>query len=318
MGLAFSVRVPATSANIGPGFDCLGVALGLYLTAECTPSSAFAMELHGEGADRLPVDGRNLLARCLAAGRMSDAPGAEPPLPPIRLVIRNEIPLAHGLGSSSAAIVAGLTVGRILEKIENGQDPALDGEDRERLVRAANRIEGHPDNVAPAVLGDLVICGAEEDSVVTFREPWPDALRFVAVIPDLTVSTEAARRALPTTIAHGDAVANGARLARLLGALRARRFEHLRSALQDRLHQPFRLPLATGLADVLAALDAHPDAAGAYLSGSGPTVMALCAESSERAEALGATGVIEFGRHGVSATSRILQVDRNGVSVGSG
>lgn len=348
MSGSFTVRVPATSANIGPGFDCLGVALDLYLTIECTPSDGFSMELRGEGSDRLAKDGRNLLARCVASGyalasrpdfptttatkeRASDSPphasthresatsvhvphashSKHPILPSVKLEINNHIPLARGLGSSSAAIVGGLATGLLLAKRERDDRSELTAEERRMILSEATRIEGHPDNVAPAALGDLVICGVEQGEVITIPQSWPEPLELVAVIPELAVRTEAARRALPATIPHADAVANGARLARLLGALQTGRFEHLASALRDRLHQPYRLPLATGLSDVLSTLEQETRSLGAYLSGSGPTIIALCTTGSME---LGEAGVREFANHGVAATYRVLHVDSTGVT----
>lgn len=331
----FTVRVPATSANLGPGFDCLGVALDLYLTIQCTPSDSFSMELRGEGSERLTKDGRNLLARCVTAGYHlhsraasttvdesagSNRSGAarqrsEHALPSVRLKIDNHIPLARGLGSSSAAIVGGLATGLFLARQERGDRSELGAEERGVIVSEATRIEGHPDNVAPAALGDLVICGVERGEVLAIPQSWPERLEFVAVIPELAVRTEAARRALPATIPHADAVANAARLARLLGSLQTGRFEHLASALQDRLHQPYRLPLAIGLSDVLSALQQQTHSLGAYLSGSGPTLIALCTSGATE---LGEAGVREFAKHGVAATYRLLHVDRLGVSASAG
>lgn len=273
----------------------------MHLTLECRPAATFRMELAGEGADELPRGAENLIARALLRGmgdRTTD-------LPDVELRITNEIPLARGLGSSSAATVAGLAVGHLLA----GQDAASF---RSVLIREATAFEGHPDNVAPAILGDLVICGTEGDEVIALREHWPEELRFVAVIPDLRVETHRARAALPKTIPFADAVSNSARLARLLGALRASRFDLLRDALADRLHQPYRLPLATGLIETLGALRDHADARGAYLSGSGPTLMGL---SDTNPAALGWAGTQAFLERGVRSTFRVLEVDRVGLVV---
>jgi homoserine kinase len=231
----------------------------------------------------------------------------------VRLEIDNHIPLARGLGSSSAAIVGGLATGLLLSKRERGARSELSAEERSVILSEATRIEGHPDNVAPAALGDLVICGVERGVVITIPQSWPERLELVAVIPELAVRTEAARRALPAMIPHADAVANGARLARLLGSLQTERLEHLSSALRDRLHQPYRLPLATGLSDVLSALEQETHSLGAYLSGSGPTIIALCTSGSKD---LGEAGVRAFAHHGVAAAYRVLHVDRAGVTTG--
>jgi homoserine kinase len=226
--------------------------------------------------------------------------------------VDNEIPLARGLGSSSAAIVAGLCTGLLWQRLQHGGSPALGAADRDRLAAAAMEIEGHPDNVAPAVLGDLVICGTDGGRLITIGERWPERLAFVAVIPDLRVRTADARQALPESIPHADAVANGGRLARLLGCLRSERFEHLRGALQDALHQPYRLPLARGAEEALSALASAPGSVGAYLSGSGPTLMALCLD---RPDLVGRAGVRAFADRGIQAHARTLAVDRTGATL---
>lgn len=305
---AFRIRVPASTANLGPGFDCLGVAVQLYLRMEVTEAPRFEMVLHGEGADSLPTDASNLIARALATGLAiangKPERGATPTvLPAVRLSVHNDVPLARGLGSSSAAIVAGLAAGMHL----GGAPP-----DRERLCAAATKLEGHPDNVVPAIRGDLVVTGIEEGEVVSIPLHWPDALRFVTVIPELAIKTKDARRALPDRVSFEDARTNGARLACLLAALQTQRFEHLRHALDDRLHQPYRLPLAHGLSEALAALAAHHDSLGAYLSGSGPTLIAL---TTKDVPSLGQTGVTAFQAAGVSARALTLAVDRTGVAL---
>lgn len=325
----FRVRVPATSANIGPGFDCLGVAVGLYLNVDCQAAGTFGIDLMGEGSADLPRDARNLLARCVRVGKAlveqagastpasiaqsAFARGAPLPDPPaVHLSIHNDIPLARGLGSSSAAIVAGIATGMMFAQFEKGSGARLD---RHWICEAANAIEGHPDNVTPAALGDLVVSGVEAEELITLGLRWPASVHFVAIVPELAIRTEDARRALPAMLPYAEAVLNGTRLARLLAALQSGRFDQLRSSLGDRLHQPYRLPLATGLAETVDVLSRHPASLGAYLSGSGPTVMALCHDSEE---AIGAAGVHSFAKFGVNARALSLQVDRTGLEVTSG
>lgn len=298
----FVVRVPATSANVGPGFDCLGVALRLYLELRCEPATEFALDLQGEGSDFLPRDARNFLVRAVLQGGGFTTP------PAVRLTVANSIPLARGLGSSSAAAVAGLTAGALLRDARMPSSEAILGQ--------SVALEGHPDNVAPAIFGDLVISGVARDgSIPCLRESWPDRLVVVAVIPELRVRTDDARRALPASIPFGTAVANSARLARLLGALRAERFDLLRESLEDELHQPYRLPLGTGLAETLEALREHPEACGAYLSGSGPTLAGLTVGGPDAQRALGEEGVASMRAHGVASRWMALPIDRDGLRV---
>jgi homoserine kinase len=293
------VRVPGSTSNLGPGFDCLGVAVDLYLTVECQPADRFVLELAGEGADRLPTDASNLLVQALLAGA-----GLERP-PQVAIASHNDIPLARGLGSSSAAIIAGLALGHLLAGLP------LQALDRQRLLGEALRFEGHPDNLAPGILGDLVVSSIENDKVLALKSRWPEDLRLVAVIPALEISTAAARAALPHQIAFEDAVVNTGRLARLMASIQSGRYDYLAGCLEDRLHEPYRLPLATGLTEVLAGLRTHPGSLGAYLSGSGPTLMGLGREAD--VEALGTAAVETFATLGVDAHHRVLTVDRNGL-----
>ena len=298
----FTVRVPATTANLGPGFDCLGLALRLSLDLHCEPANSFSLELEGEGSDFLPRDARNFMVRALQVGGGFSEP------PQIKLRVKNGVPLARGLGSSSAAAIAGLTAGFILR---DGSEPSY-----EVILEKATALEGHPDNVAPAIFGDLVISGiASDGSVQWLQEEWPESLFVVVVIPDLRVRTDDARRALPESVPFSTAVANTTRLARLLGALRAERFEFLLEALNDELHQPYRLSLGRGLPEALTALRDHPDSLGAYLSGSGPTLAALTTEPEGRQAALGQAGVAALADNGVTARWLALEVDRDGLRI---
>ena len=298
---AVRLRVPASTANLGPGFDCLSVAVGLHLRVDCRPAASFQLTLAGEGADTLPPGADNLLVRC-----MLDAGGLDA-LPAVHLRVDNDVPLQRGLGSSSAAIVAGLALGHAL------RGESVESLDRQQLLARATRIEGHADNVAAAIFGDLMVAGVEEHRVIALPQHWPADLIFAAVIPELEVSTTAARSALPDRVDFLDAVGNCARLARLLASLLGGRYDDLGAALADRLHEPYRLPLATGLSDVLQSMRDHPRSLGAYLSGSGSTLMAL-ARDADAATAVGERAVAEFTALGVTAHHRVLSVDRDGLT----
>lgn len=290
------VAVPATTANLGPGYDSLGLALGLHNEIELAVADVTTVAVEGEGAESLAQDDRNLVLT--SARRLAEQAGRTVPGWQLRQV--NRIPLARGLGSSSAAIVAGLVATNHL--LELGL-PSAD------LLTVASDIEGHPDNVAPALLGGLTVCCADPQ-LSCLPLPGPN-LRVIVAIPDFEVSTEAARKVMPSTIPHADGVYNVAHVALTVAALTSGEFTHLRLSLRDRLHQPYRAHLVPGFEQVCeAALAAG--AYGAALSGSGPTVAAFAGESDEAiAEAM--TGA--FRKAGVRARSLILPVDSEGAKV---
>lgn len=258
------VTVPATSANLGPGFDALGLALELRdeLEAEVT-GGGLVVEVEGHGADDVARDERHLVVRAMRA--VFDRLGTSPP--GLRLHCRNRIPHARGLGSSSAAIVAGVWLAR--ELVAGGRLLLDDA----GLLDLAAQLEGHPDNVAPAMLGGFVIAGQDQDGTF-FAVPGSVDPRISAVVfvPSIPVSTEAARGLLPAEVPHRDAAANAGRAALLVAALAGRPEELLR-ATEDRLHQDYRrpaMPQSLGLVEALRA-----DGIAAVVSGAGPTVLAF-------------------------------------------
>ena len=224
------VTVPATSANLGPGFDSLGLALSLRdeLEAEVT-ESGIEVEVTGEGADDVPRDATHLVVRSMHAA--FDAMDARPA--GLRLSCRNVIPHSRGLGSSSAAIVAGVALARAL--VAGGRLLLDDAS----LLRLAADIEGHPDNVAPALLGGFVICGREAGEWYAVPSAVDPRVRVEVFVPPTPVATEVARGLLPDVVPHADAAANSGRTALLVAAL-AGRPEHLLAATRDYLHQEQR------------------------------------------------------------------------------
>jgi len=254
--------VPATLANLGSGFDALGVALDLYLEVEAEPSEKDAFLYEGEGQ----VEGTdNLIHEGYRAGMR--ALGLE--LFPIRIRAFNPIPLARGMGSSSAALVAGVA---LADRLSGG------GLGREGVFRVAARLEGHPDNVAPAVFGGFV--AALSDPPLAIPLPRPEGLRFVLAIPPYEVPTPLAREALPERVPLRDAVYNLARSALWPAALCSGKLEALREACRDRLHQPHRAHLMPGVLETLeGALEAG--ALAAFVGGAGPAVAALTQEGEE-------------------------------------
>jgi homoserine kinase len=257
-----TVEVPATSANLGPGFDCLGLALDLHDTLTASVAEGLVVEIVGEGANDLPRDDGHLVVSAMAAA--FDLLGARPP--GVRLECTNRIPQSRGLGSSSAAIVGGIALARAL---------VTDGEVRlgdDRALELAHALEGHPDNVAPALLGGFVVSGHDGDEVWAEPVPVDPRVSAVALVPPQGVSTEAARGLLPATVAHRDAAAGAARVALLVSAL-GHAPQHLLRATEDFLHQSYREP---AMPDTLA-LVRRLRAVGvpAVVSGAGPTVLAF-------------------------------------------
>ena len=256
-------RVPATSANLGPGFDCFGLALGLFNDVELVPDGPFAVEIIGEGAEHLSRDRSNLVARTV--NRFFDLIGR--PVPPFRLRLTNRIPMTGGLGSSSTALVGGLLVANRF---------AGDVVSTNELVRMAFELEGHPDNVAPALLGGFVVSVVNAGQLLTVPIALPPDLRAVLFLPRFSTSTRDARRLLPTRVSHADAVFNLSRAALFVSALATERLDLLAVATQDRLHQPYRQVLFPAMPRLFEGAIAA-GALGAWLSGSGSALLALTA-----------------------------------------
>ena len=279
-----TVQVPASSANLGPGFDALALALDLHdvVTAEVIgpPGAPPEIVVEGEGARKLPRDESHLVHRALRRG--CAALGTEPPQ--VRLHCRNVIPHGRGMGSSAAAIVAGLWLARRL--VLDGAQPM----DDDRLFAVAADIEGHPDNVAAAVYGGLTVAYTGPEGPRAARLDVPGPLSLVLFVPPDPVETTVARGLLPAEVPHVDAAHAAGRAALLVAALTgqvAPGGESLRDALlaatDDRLHQPYRAPAMRASLDLVASLRA--DGVAAVVSGAGPTVLALLPEPRELAAA---------------------------------
>ena len=257
-----NVGVPATTANLGPGFDCLGMALDMWNHVQFRQGEDPGVQVEGQGAGNLSTGRDNLVYR--AAERYFQETGAA--MPPFSITCQNQIPLARGLGSSSAAIVGGLLGASAIA--------STGSPDMEMLWKLAVAMEGHPDNVTPALFGGCQIVVRDQDALVRARVSVPSALRTVLFIPDMPMPTAQARDVLPPQVSREDAVYNTGRVALLVNALATGRMEDLRVATQDRLHQPARqgiLPVIRLL--FRSALDAG--ALGVFLSGAGSTVLAL-------------------------------------------
>jgi homoserine kinase len=268
MGLTFvtgtvSVRTPATSANLGPGFDAMGLALTLYDDiAARAEGDTYRVTMRGEGAGELPGDETHLVVRAMMA--TFDELGERPPGLVVECV--NRIPQARGLGSSSAAIVGGVQLARGL--VSDGFARI----DDEAALRIAGRLEGHPDNVAPCLLGGFTIAWTEGPGARAVRLPTADRVHPTVFVPTERGYTATARAALPSAVPHADAAFNAGRAALLTHALTSDP-RLLFAATEDRLHQGYRAEAMPGTASLVAGL--RSVGVAAVVSGAGPTVLAL-------------------------------------------
>lgn len=267
------VRVPATSANLGPGFDTLGLALSLYDELEVTslPEGELEIEVAGEGRGDVPRDGSNLVVRSIAYAY--ESVGRR--MPGLRLVAKNVIPHGRGLGSSGAAVVAGLIAAKgLLEgDVEFGPDA---------LLRLATELEGHPDNVAPALFGGLTIAWVDEGGPQHKKLLVHRGVSPLVFVPDFTMSTSVARSLQPLQVPREDAVFNVSRSALLIAAL-TQSPELLQAATEDKLHQSYRAAAMPDTDALVRALRA--DGFAAVVSGAGPSVLVLADGPGRRLEA---------------------------------
>ena len=260
----FKIQIPATSANLGAGFDALGLALTYYNYVEMEESDVIDIS-SADGMDS-PKDEKNLIY--ISAKDLFNVCGKK--LNGLKLIQTNNIPMARGLGSSSACIIAGLVgANRMLGNPLTKDD----------LVDLAAQIEGHPDNTAPALLGGIVTAVFDGRKVHWVKQEVFTKLKFVAIIPDFELKTEAARACLPKEVSHKDAVYNLSRAALFSASLLTGKFENLRTAVHDRLHQPYRMELIPHCREVFDIAYTH-GAYGAYISGAGPTIMAIVDEEN--------------------------------------
>jgi homoserine kinase len=296
MRRGYSFRVPASTSNLGAGFDALSLALQRYLKISVEPAATSEIVAKGVDAPSIPTTPDNLIRR--VADRVAEGRGKQ--LPPFRMSIENEIPLARGMGSSAAAIIAGVTCYEVAaqEKLSERE-----------IFRYALEFESHPDNLAAALHGGLVATAmADDGEVVIAKLPVADGVRTVVVIPAFELSTEKARGVLPQTYSRKDAVYNIQRSALTIAALTTGNWAHLREAMKDRIHQPYRAPLIPGFDEILA-MDT-PGLLGVALSGAGPTVLALA--KPDAAESVGRAIAGVFEKHRVKATPNVVNIDTEG------
>lgn len=288
-----SIKIPATTANLGPGFDTLGMALDLYniVEVEEAEENGINIKIIGLGEGIIPTNKENIVYK--AAEKVFEKVGIYPQNLSIRLI--NNIPLSRGLGSSAAAIVGGLMAANQI----TGQHLS-----QKELLNLATEIEGHPDNVAPALLGGLIISCLDQGDVVYLRLDPPKELKAIMAIPDFYLSTEKARQALPKTVPLQDAVFNTSRVALFVAALTSGRLDLLDLATQDRLHQNYRSFLIPGMDDVF--LDSKKAGAKAVaISGAGPSLIALATESTDEiAQAMQNA----FSKHKIISKVQIMDI----------
>ena len=299
------IRVSASTANLGAGFDCFGLALKLYLTVQATllpgADSAWQIRSRGEpGSESLPSTAEeNLIARAMRTA--AERHGLE--LPPLRLDVHNGIPLASGLGSSAAALVAGVKLCSALNGNAISDDATLS---------LAAELEGHADNVAAALYGGFVITVTDSDRrVLAHCQRWPAEIRVLVVTPHVKLETQHARAVLPPSVSRADAVHNLQRAALFCAALGRKRHDLFWKAMQDRLHQPYRGPLIPGLAEALAT-PRLPGMLGIALSGAGPSVVALA--KNNRCQ-IGEAIAAHFHKRGIETTVRQVATCPHGAQV---
>lgn len=288
------IAVPASIANLGPGFDTLGIAVALYLRVRVA-------EVVADGRGRLtcrfvdgPLGGPNRIETAFNAWPSSRRRRS----PSLVVEVRSDIPLRSGLGSSAAATIAGLRLRELVDGRRSTDD----------VLSAATVIEGHPDNAAPALLGGVTSCCAREDgSIGVTRWPWPKRWRIVVATPDAELATPIARRAIPRKLPLQDVVFNAQHLAQLLGALHSGNEADFREGLRDRVHQPYRERMVPGLRRVLAVR--HPDVIGFCLSGAGPSIAAFTTGRTAAAERVLRQA---YRRERIGCTVRTVSVHREG------
>ncbi len=253
------VRVPATSANLGPGFDALGMALSIYLECRFRPAEQLQIRPSGRDAQMISPGADNLIWQTA----LQVAEHAGRPMPMIELEVNNDIPIGKGLGSSAAALVAGVVIADEILGL---------GWDRHRILDEAARIEGHPDNVSAAVLGSIVASAIDSEGITrAVRMQLPARYGVAVIVPDFILPTSEARAVLPQSFSRADAVFNIQRSALLIAAMLTQTTDAFHEALMDRLHQPYRAALVPGLSEMLE-LRAE-GLLGCALSGAGPSVL---------------------------------------------
>ena len=299
------VKVPGTSANCGPGFDCLGLAVTIYNELELTllEENRLVIESKGEGAESIPTDDKNIVWK--SAKMVLDRSGNSEKFKGAIIKMNNNVPMSRGLGSSAAAIVAGLVganaiVGSPFNKHE--------------ILKFATEIEGHPDNVAPAIFGGFTVSVVDKGQVQTFSFLPKIKLKMIVAVPDFQLSTRVARQVLPKTVPLKDAIFNISRASMLIAALIQGKENFLSNAFEDSLHQPYRKSLVPGMSEVFEVAKKF-GALGVALSGAGPCLIAFSAANKKIENDIATEMVQAFKKNDVKADALILDLDTQGAVV---
>lgn len=310
--MKITVKVPATTANLGPGFDCLGMALPIYntITIEETVLPGTGVEINvfptgdiveQSSLEHIPLDNNSIVYKAveLLYNMIGQSPAE------LKINIYTGIPVARGLGSSSSVIVGALfAANELLGR------PA----DVPALLSIACEIEGHPDNITPAIVGGLVISSQEEDGSVVYRKlNWPEEWAITVCIPDFELSTDIARSVLPAEVPMQDAIFNAKRLALFVEAVHTKDSELMKMALQDRLHQPYRMKLVPGLNSIISNLRHFDNVLGCVLSGAGSSILII----SEKNNLDKIRNIVKdtWAEQNIKCEIKTLSVENNGAQI---
>ncbi|MFH0702720.1 MAG: homoserine kinase [bacterium] len=305
-----SVKVPATTANIGPGFDCFGMALSIFsntvtLEEMVYPTTGLEINILGDyyretSSFPIPTDKSNIVYKAIEL--LYNYTGQTPPA--LRINILSNIPIAKGLGSSASVIVASIMAANKLLG-----NPA----DEDALLSISNEVEGHPDNITPAMLGGFVLSSAEEDGRILYKKiEWPEEWKITLCIPDYELATQISRSVLPKSISLYDAAFNSKRCAMFIEALHSRDSELMKLALTDRLHQPYRSRLIPGFDEIAASLE-EIDVIGTVISGAGPSILVISKDNDIQEIKSRVKSIWEV--LGISASIKNSEIDKKGATI---
>lgn len=307
-----SVKVPATTANIGPGFDCMGMALPIYntITIEETVLPGTGIEINvlatedsvdDFSIEHIPMDENSIIYK--AVELLYNSIGQTPS--ELKIDIHSEIPIARGLGSSASVIVGGLLAAN--ELLGRPADEAA-------LLSIATEVEGHPDNVTPAIVGGLCLTSSEEDGSIVYRKiEWPEEWNLTVCIPEYELATDISRSVLPKEVPMEDAVFNAKRLGMFIEAVHTKDAKLMKLALKDKLHQPYRMKLVPGLEKIIENLKHEENVLGCVLSGAGPSILIISEKNNlDRIKSIVRDTWSDLN---VKAEIRTLPVERNGAQI---
>jgi homoserine kinase len=309
------VTVPATTANFGSGFDCLGSALKLYNIVECelhdrTINSVFNIDIEGEGEATLPRDKSNIIVQTMEY--IFNKLKYKHLYKKMRIKLINNIPIARGLGSSASIRIAGIIIANIL-----CNNKLTDNE----IISIATKLEGHPDNVVPAMFGGLCLSyhklqyrNKKESDIGFFKLEMPDDIVALFCIPEFELKTTDARKILPKKIDMGSAVFNSSRVGLFIYSILQKKYDLLKIAMEDRIHQEYRMKLIPGMKEIFNSIN-FSDILGIALSGSGPTIMALCKKDEVDYDKIGRNIQEIFSKYNIRSKYNVINFDNKGAKI---